>query len=185
MLIGITGSKGSGKDTFAAVLIEKNFHNVKMADALKEMLRSLYRYAGVDAETIERKIEGDMKEVPCRIIGGKTPRHAMQTLGTEWGRDQIQPTFWTDLWEAKVAGMLKDGTPVVVTDVRFPEECNRIRDLGGRIVRIERPGHATGDGHASETTMNSLQVDETVYNDGSISRLHRKAEAFLKEVANA
>ena len=38
----------------------------------------------------EAHIEGALKEVPCELLGGKTPRYAMQTLGTEWGRDTDQ-----------------------------------------------------------------------------------------------
>lgn len=179
MLIGITGAKGSGKDTFAAVLMEKNFYNLKMADPLKNMLRELYRYAGIDAETIERKIEGDMKEQPCRILGGKTPRWAMQSLGTEW-RNMIDTHLWSNLWEAKAVDLLKDGTPIVCTDIRFHHEEQMLRNLGGRLIRIERPGHEINDQHSSEIEMLSFQVDETVYNDGSVRRLRTKAENFLR-----
>lgn len=182
MLVGITGAKGSGKDTFAETFTRKNFFLVKMADTLKDMLRTLYRAADVDEETIERKIEGDLKEEPCEILGGSTPRWAMQSLGTEWAK-MVDPThtLWSRIWEKRVAPLLLDGTPIVCTDVRFHHEAEVVRRLGGHLLRIERSGQATGDAHISETEMNEIQVDETVYNHTSVSALHRKAEAFLKD----
>lgn len=182
MLIGITGAKGSGKDTFAAVLVEKNFYNLKMAAPLKDLLRALYRYAGVDEATIERKLEGDLKEVPCRILSGQTPRYAMQTLGTEW-RNLIGTNLWSTLWLAKAEALLMEGTPIVCTDIRFRHECDQLKALGGYLIRIERAGHDIGDQHSSETEMLGLGVDVTIYNDGSIDRLRRKAEAQLKELS--
>ncbi len=52
---------------------------------------------GYDAAT-EDKIEGSLKAKPCSLLAGKTPRHAMQTLGTEWGRNCIGDGFWINLW---------------------------------------------------------------------------------------
>lgn len=183
MLVAITGAKGSGKDTFAEALVRRNFHVCKMADTLKDMLRTLYRAADVDEKTIERKIEGDLKEEPCEVLGGATPRWAMQSLGTEWAK-MVDPThtLWSRIWEKRVAPRLLDGTPIVCTDVRFHHEAEAVRRLGGYLIRIERAGQSTDDSHVSETEMKSLQVDETVYNHASVSALHRKAEAFLKDV---
>jgi hypothetical protein len=78
-LIALTGYAGSGKSTLADILAcEHGFTVVKFAGPLKAMLRAL----GLD----EREIEGDLKEQPCQLLAGHTPRRAMQTLGTEWGR---------------------------------------------------------------------------------------------------
>ena len=53
------------------------------------MLRKLLACPGADAGMIRRMIDGDLKEAPTPLFEGRTPRHAMQTLGTEWGRDRI------------------------------------------------------------------------------------------------
>lgn len=178
MLIGITGKKGSGKDTFASIL---GFTNVKMADPLKDMLRTLYRLAQTDDDIIERKIEGDLKEVPCEVLCGKTPRHAMQTLGTEW-RDGIGKELWSRIWLARVGGLLNAKRPVVCTDIRFHHEAQAIRELGGFMVRVDRPGLATGDVHISEVEMESIPVHYLVTNDKGIVGLHRKAVEIVKEL---
>lgn len=125
-LIGLIGRKGSGKDTAAAVLLARGYQNVKFAGALKDMLRHLLAYQGVDGDTIERMIEGDLKEVPTPFLGGQEPRFAMQTLGTEWGRKLIAEDLWVTSAIAR-----SDGRRSVITDVRFPNERDAILEAGG------------------------------------------------------
>ena len=80
MIIGIRGAAGAGKSTAAKHLIERyGFKNGKFSGALKAMLRTFLRYRGVDEETIERMIEGDLKEVPSPHLNGATPRWAMRS----------------------------------------------------------------------------------------------------------
>jgi hypothetical protein len=51
------------------------WRQVKFAGPLKSMCMAL--------GLTEAHIEGHLKEVPCELLCGQTPRHAMQTLGTE------------------------------------------------------------------------------------------------------
>lgn len=178
MLIAVTGQKGSGKDTFAQVLVrEFDFVHTRFADPLKNMLRTLFSDCGVDPEDY---IEGPYKDAPCDTLCGKTPRHAMQTLGTEW-RDMIDRKLWSNLWAKRAEVFLKQGLPVVVTDCRFIHEAARVRSLGGYIIRVERPMHRTDDLHISETEMNLIDADVTILNDGTIGRLHQKAREILRD----
>jgi hypothetical protein len=163
-LIGLIGRKGSGKDTAAEVLEGFGFQNVKFAGALKTMLRALLAYQGADEETIRRMIDGDLKEVPTTLLGGKTPRFAMQTLGTEWGRDLIGPDFWLNTAMTKAAQ-----GDTVITDVRFPNEVNAVMDAGGSVIRIVAEGKTVfeggvGENHASETLMDELPSHVTITN---------------------
>lgn len=183
MLIGVTGAKGSGKDTFAEVFVRRDWANLKMAAPLKAMLRQMYRMAGYDHAMIDEKIEGHLKEVPCEILGGQTPRHAMQTLGTEW-RDMIDRELWSRIWRIRVERALFEGDHVICTDVRFKHEAQVIRDLGGFLIRIERPSLETGDHHISETEMLSLRTDCTILNIGSVHALQMKAEKLLGDLQN-
>ena len=83
-VIAITGQAGSGKTTIAKHLeLEYNYVRVRFAEVLKDMLLAL--------GLTEEEINGDLKEKPCSLLLGKTPRHAMQTLGIEWGRNLIHP----------------------------------------------------------------------------------------------
>lgn len=164
-LIGLIGKKGSGKDTAAAVLEAHGFQNVKFAGALKAMLHTLLAYQGADETTCRRMIDGDLKEVPTPLLGGKTPRFAMQTLGTEWGRELIGADFWLS------TAMTRAATgDTVITDVRFPNEVEAVMNSGGTVIRLLVEGRTVfegggeGEGHASETLMDALPAHVSVTN---------------------
>lgn len=156
-LIGLIGRKGAGKDTAAEVLLAQGYENVKFAGALKDMIRCVLSYQGVDAETIERMIEGDLKEVPTEYLAGQTPRYAMQTLGTQWGRKLIGEGFWVGATMRRVRSLLVAGRKVVVTDVRFPNEGDEIESEGGANYGIEADWIEPTEGeHESEALIDGL-----------------------------
>jgi hypothetical protein len=161
-IIGITGAAGSGKTTAAEELLrQQDFVRVRFAGPLKDMLWSL----GLSVE----ETDGLLKEQPCVLLGGKTPRHAMITLGTEWGRDMIHPDLWINAWKQRVDSLPEDAK-VVCDDVRFPNELEMIRSLGGRIFHINRPGFE-GTNHPSEQFADGSHVrgrDLTIANTGTL-----------------
>jgi len=140
-LLGISGRKGSGKSVAAQVLLDAGWKRVKFADPLKNMLRAL--------GLTDVHIEGELKEHPCYLLGGKTPRWAMQSLGTEGGRNCIGEDFWLDLAKRQIGILLSQGFSVVVDDVRFENEAAMLRDLGGTVLEIQR-GPAPEVTHVSE-----------------------------------
>jgi hypothetical protein len=152
-LVGLIGRKGAGKDTAAEVLLSVGYENVKFAGALKDMIRSLLAYQGVEEEVIERMVEGDLKEVPTPYLAGRTPRYAMQTLGTEWGRDQIAD----DLWVGTAIRRAGNFDKVVITDVRFPNEKTAVDEAGGVCVGITADWITATEGeHASEALIDEI-----------------------------
>lgn len=172
MIIGLTGLAGSGKSTAAQHLAhEHNWSRFKMATPLKNMLRSLYREMGADAAEIERRIEGSLKEQRDQLIGNHTPRHAMQTLGTEWGRECMGRDFWTSI--ASKAILALPGH-VVIDDIRFDNEAKMVRALGGKVFKLVRTGvgSVAGD-HASENGVRLDLLDLTLYNNGDTDDLCR------------
>lgn len=60
----------------------------------------------------------------------------MQTVGTEWGHDMIHRDLWVKVVEQKIRQVRREGaTGVVVSDVRFDNEADFIRDWhGGAVV---------------------------------------------------
>jgi hypothetical protein len=177
-IIGLTGLRGSGKDTAAKILIYDSYTNIKFSDGLKSMLRSLFRTAGVDAVDTERWIEGDLKEKECPVLRGRTPRYAMQKLGTEFGREMIADDLWTSL--TKMAIDAVDGN-VIVTDLRFPNEYNLLKSMGASMYRIER-GLINTDLHESERYIATMPV-EVIKNDGTIADLQKKMLDIVNQIA--
>jgi hypothetical protein len=144
-LVGFCGLMGSGKTFAADYLVEKyGYTKVKFAKPLKDMLRAM--------GLTEAHIEGDLKELPCDLLDGRTPRWAMQTLGTEWGRELISENLWGNLWEQEVRSLLSKGKRVVVDDCRFDNEAQRIQKMSGFLIRmVGSTGiEETSSGHPSE-----------------------------------
>ena len=170
--IGFAGRGGVGKSTTAAAVtdLERRAVNIPISTPLKEMLAELYREFGEDESTIARKIGGDLKREPCSILGWKTPTHAMQTLGTEWGRQLIDPDLWARWWSIQAAQALEDGQIPMNDSVRFENEAAEVRAFGGVVIRLE--GQADLDsGHASER---QIEADAVVTVDASPSVIARR-----------
>lgn len=181
MILALAGAAGSGKSTAAAYLEERHgFTRVRFAGPLKAMLRAFLAEAGTPASEIERMIEGDRKQAPAPELAGRTPRYAMQTLGTEYGRELIHPDLWTMAWAAGARAALDRGASgVVVEDCRFPNEVEAVRALGGTVVRIVRPdGALCLDPHPSEAQ--ALIVDATIANVGPLCDLHEMIDLTLQ-----
>lgn len=173
IVIAFTGKAGAGKSTAADHLIaEHGFARIKFARALKEMLRTFLRYRGVNEVTIERMVEGDLKEVPSPHLNGRTPRYAMVTLGTEWGRDLIHPDLWVDTERDH----LPSEGRFVCDDCRFPNEREMIKSVGGSVVQVVRAGLVEGT-HESE--MHQLAADYVLINTGTIADLKGDLSEFL------
>jgi hypothetical protein len=173
VIIGLTGVAGSGKTTIANILVRKHgFTRRPFAYPLKSMIASL----GFSRDVLDGPAPG--KEVPLDVFGGKTLRHAMQTLGTEWGRAQFGDDFWINMWAQTGKDVPGD---IVVDDVRFPNEAKAIQDRGGLVWKLIRAGAGgkTGANHASEA-VHQIDEDVTFFNhDTDFDDLERRIEAML------
>lgn len=173
-LITISGSKGSGKTTLGKY-IEHNlkFTRIPMAKPLKDMLLAM--------GLTEDHISGDLKEVPTDMLCGRSPRYAMQTLGTEWGRILVGQELWVNMWLRQVA--LHDD--VVCDDVRYPNEMAIVKECNGITVSIRRTGFEGADAHTSELHAASMKTDITIWNDGSIEDMLAEFRDKIKPLMGA
>jgi len=153
-IIGFTGHLGCGKTTAAKVLIkEYGFVRVRFADVLKRMLKKL----GLTDE----QVDGNEKEKSCDLLDGKTPRFAMQTLGTDWGRSMIDPNIWVRAAMLTISKISDKDLKVVIDDCRFLNEAVAIKEAGGSVIRVLRDGYE-GDDHQSEREMDGIKPDVTI-----------------------
>lgn len=185
-IIGITGLKHHGKDTAARYFEGMGYENVKFADSLKDMMRALLLSQGCLPSIAERMINGDLKNEPSPYLQMATCRRAMQTLGTEWGREIIGTEIWVRSTMNKVQSIREGGHPgAVITDARFFNEEQAIHKAGGyliRVVRQELLQNGLKDLHPSEASVMHLPVDAEVTNDGSIDDLLLKMRDIHREI---
>lgn len=174
ILVGIAGPAQSGKSTLAGELrrlVEFRGHKYReqpLAGPLKRMLASI----GVDVSDLS-------KNVPVPFLDGElTPRVMMQTLGTEWGRSLL-PDLWLRVWRHEFDD---SADTVCVPDVRFDNEAELIRSLGGTIIHIQRKPTAdmrAVPAHASEAGIKCVKGDITFRNDRGIEKMAALAANIL------
>lgn len=174
ILIGIAGPAQSGKSTLAGEfrrLVEfrgQKYREQPFAGPLKRMLASI----GVD-------VSDPSKNVPVAFLDGSvTPRIMMQTLGTEWGRS-LMPDLWLKVWQHELD---VDASTVVVPDIRFDNEAELIRSLGGTIIHVMRKPTAdmlAVPTHTSEAGITRVKGDIIFRNDRGIEKMASLAAQIL------
>lgn len=171
-LIGITGTRGSGKDTLARALRDHGFVRAAFADKLKLVAMDLYQLTAAQVHGSQEEKE----TIDPRW--GVSPRFILQQLGTEVGRS-VHTETWTrylldvDIPERNqrmLAGLFGG---FAITDVRFPSEAEAIRARGGIIVRVVRSSKDDPSSyarHASEAQVADLAVEAEYINDGGLDK---------------
>ena len=165
-LIGLTGRARSGKDTVAGMLkTVVDFKSLAFAAALKDGLKTML-------DLTDEHVYGDLKEVVIEDFG-KSPRQMLQTLGTEWGRQLVHDDIWLTVTRRKIDRWREEGFAVVMTDVRFENEAEMIRKMGGRVWHVVRPDAPKINAHASENGVSfDAATDITIYNNGTLDDLY-------------
>ena len=188
-VIGLCGTAGSGKTTFALICQRK--YGAKIA-SMAEPIRRIADFMMMpsDVEGVQNpsgwmatrnfiddlfpsnskedrnKIMADITALfhECHPKTGEKNRTFLQKIGTDIGRKR-DPNVWVNWRKTHMPGGL-----VVVDDVRFPDEMQMILDLGGKMYRVVRP------------ELDRLQY--LIEKQGSITKeqLNHPSETSLKDV---
>ena len=145
MIVAFTGYAGSGKDAAAAVLVDEGWQRVAFADPLKDVALAI----GWDGKK------------------DKAGRQMLQNLGASV-RAVVDENAWVRAAERLIEAA--DGN-VVVSDVRYENEAEMIRRLGGSVYRVVRPEVGPANNHASELNTATMKVDGEIQNDGRLGDL--------------
>jgi hypothetical protein len=180
MIIGITGTKRSGKDTIAKHLVDNyEFIRVGFADILKEAVANLFNMPLNYVEGLKENSEIEVTYQSPDYLGFSfSGREFLQRFGTEMGRNTFGENFWVEQWESSLYRNSIQNDFIVVPDVRFKNEASRIHTLEGQIIRVNRFGYES-DGHESENPLPSIYVDYSVSNDGTIEELYEKIDRIM------
>lgn len=198
-LIGLCGYAGSGKDTVCEMIYGIDSEGggcpdrVAFADKMKLFAAECFGLMekptrlGTPRWHIERRaIEriNQTKDEEIVLFKGRQENHALtgrqflQNMGPA-ARDNINPDFWIDLvlptesddGEYDLADSFPGVTTLIISDVRYENEARRIKELGGEIWLIERPGFES-DGHESEVLPPGHYIDCRVTNSGTVDDLY-------------
>lgn len=173
ILIGLIGYKQSGKDTFADYLVRNHdFKKRAFADPVKQICKIMFHL-----ET-EQMNDPRLKET-IDERWGLSPRQMMQKVGTDMVRNMLGNDFWVKHMQTQHHTA---DDRIVISDVRFKNEAEWIKNKGGYLVRIiDNSLH--NDPHPSETEQLSIQEDILVENkkDG-LEEFYRYIETIIKDI---
>lgn len=155
MIVGIAGKAGSGKSSVAKYLAEKyNGIILSFAQPLKDFAVAL----GWNGEKDERG------------------RKLLQLLGTDIGRNLIDPNIWVNHWLKRLDKIETD--LVIADDCRFFNEIitiNSFNDCGITIKLINR-AYNPEDQHDSEKDIPDQLFDFVINSSCTLDELYKRVE---------
>jgi len=169
VVMGLSGYARAGKDTVGQIILNlgRGWERMSFADPMRE---ALYRLnPTITAGGVETTLAGAVNVFGWEKLKSASAdiRPLMQRLGTEVGREMFGKNFWIDY----ALDNLPDGAMVVFTDVRFPNEADAIKALGGEVWRVNRQGFGAANAHESETAMDDYEFDYVIDNDSTLKNL--------------
>ncbi len=153
-VIGLSGKAGSGKDYIAMNIITKHYGYVPFSIAWQ-----------VKASLVAK---GVLTYEEAFITKPPHARYLLQSEATESGRDIYGEDMWlraADAWMKTIYeqwGIQR----FVLSDVRFPNEVEYIKKMGGKVFRIVAPNRVSQSplseearNHYSETALDDYPLD--------------------------
>lgn len=176
-IIALTGPKGSGKDTVARLIAERyeGVKTIAFADPIKTVVRDLFVFETIqEYDNFKRTdIIFDLPKVKARgdqryTVAG---RHLVREVG------MLMRGYDCEQFNRYVSQSIAASPDSIwiVTDVRFDNEFEMLRQMGAKMVLITRPGYQY-DGHVTECGFDMSTVDIELVNNGSLAYLKKQIE---------
>lgn len=205
-IIAFTGLKRSGKDTAAEYFTKFGYKRLSFASKLKEVVANYFGCVSNSEDDREEVQEFIMRfssivriatilKLDANLLLSKTI-DALEPFLVRFGDDcavyrmsyrQVLQLFGTeacravkdDIWVQCVVDEINSNPngKYVISDLRFDNEAVAIRNLGGKIIQIERDG-TSADGHSSEKGVSKSYINGSVKNT-TFEDLYSQLEVFL------
>lgn len=185
MLTGILGYGGVGKDTAGTLMVvDEGYERRAFADKLRELALEMNPTIACneeDGDSVVSNLQtliGYMGWDRCKRELDDV-RRFLQNVG-QGHRKMFGEDFWVN--QVLPLGVPREVTDrMVITDVRYRNEAQRIVDLGGQLWVVERDGCGPINDHPSEGYADWIQDFEhtIIENNGSIEDLSRAINALL------
>ena len=208
-IIGILGFIGSGKGTVARHLVKHHgFKQDSFAASLKDACSAIFGWPRdmIEGESPESRIWRETEDTwwaEQLNIPHFSPRLALQLIGTNTLRDHFNPNLWFLTIQNRIRQSPEQD--IVISDVRFPNEINFVRQMGGALMWVNRGPLPTwydtalsaNNGHsiAKEIMMQSYskvhysewagigeEVEYRIDNNGTISDLEIQISEIIKNL---
>jgi hypothetical protein len=185
MLIGVFGKKYHGKDSVSDYIVKKyGFQKEALAKPLKDATKILFGFT-------DEQLYTDKKEEVDPYWNIK-PRAVLQYFGTEVMRkdiNRIMPHINDNFWIDRIIKIYDDSklynanANIIVSDCRFINEKNAIKNKNGIIIKVVRPSIETNDTHESEIQIDMINdYDYVIINDGTLNELDKKIDSIMIEL---
>lgn len=182
-IIGLGHYSRTGKDTFADSLAkdirirssgDTKVKKIPFAWKLKDICHQLYSWDGLrEAEFYDTEEGAPYRDILLPTIG-KTPVEVWIAMGTPAVRENVYQATWIDYLLKTALGL----DVLIIPDVRFPNEVKAIRELGGTIIKVVRPGYGPRDTVADKALLGFTGWDYVIGSSGKIAELHEWASSF-------
>jgi hypothetical protein len=208
--IGILGNIGSGKNTVAQYLATQGCIPTSFAGPIKDLCTSVFGWPrdmleGETDESREFRENIDLYWSKKLKISNFTPRLALQLIGTEVMRDHFHPDIWLNSLEYRVKKLHNENECVVISDVRFKNELDLIKRVGGTTILVQRDERPewydialaanNGDAvakhimsrdfkhvHESEWDWVGCDIDYTINNNGTLEDLYANIDVIIEKL---
>jgi hypothetical protein len=174
--IALLGLPRSGKDTAATVLTQELFYErVAFADPLKAMALEIdpiirANYSARTDKVREYRLSSIVEWVGWESAKDTYPevRRILQHVGQSIRKRD--PDYWLRIGLTALEGVAARGFPAVVTDCRYPNEAEALRERAFMFIRIERPS-ANAPSHESDTALADYPTDGVIQNTAGLDSL--------------
>jgi dephospho-CoA kinase len=179
-IVGVCGSKYSGKDTVSNILGKLyGYENIKISEPLKNVSKILFNFT-------EEQVEGSKKDV-VDPVWGITPRQVLQFIGTDIMQFEIQKllkgqgrNFWVDRVVKKIES---SDHRFVISDLRFLHEYEALKTCYSDIyiIRVNRSScRNQTDSHISEGEFTKIPANVILDNDGTCDELEKSIVSLFE-----